>query len=126
MALKNNTPCPNVRINSCGQSFAFEQLLHCNERLRCDDGNTQTANDICNSGTCQGCPVLSGLNDCEVAPGTFDAVTQNCSAPTLKADGATCDSETTDKFGATFKHNTACPKSRNQLMCTDLPSRWSS
>ena len=39
--------------------------------------------------------------DCEVA-GTFDAVTQQCSAPTAKADGTTCGSETTDKCGATL------------------------
>ena len=74
------------------------------ENLRCDDGDAASTNDICDSGICQGCPVLTGLNDCEAAAGTFDAVTQQCSAPTVKADGATCDSETTDKFGATLEH----------------------
>ena len=42
-------------------------------------------------------------HDCETA-GTFDAVTQQCSASTVKADGTTCDSETTDEFGATLEH----------------------
>ena len=60
-----------------------------------DDNNVCTlVNGICDSGTCQGCPVLT--DDCEIAAGTFDAVTQQCSAPTVKADGATCDLETTD------------------------------
>ena len=88
-----------------------------NETLRCDDNNAQTTNDMClNSGACQGCPVLT--DDCEIAAGTFDAVTQQCSAPTVKADGTTCDSATTYKLSATLKHNTACPKSMNQLMWT--------
>ena len=68
----------------------------------CDDYNAQTTNGICDSGTCQGCPVPT--DDCEVAAGTFDPLTQQCSAPTVKADGTTCDSETKDKCGATLKH----------------------
>ena len=74
-----------------------------NETLRCDDNNAQTTNDMClNSGACQGCPVLT--DDCEIAAGTYDVVTQQCSAPTVKADGTTCESETTDERGVTLKH----------------------
>ena len=58
------------------------------KHLRCDDYNAATTNDICDSGICQGCPVPT---DCEIA-GTFDPVSQQCSAPTVKADGTTCDS----------------------------------
>ena len=72
------------------------------KNLRCDDGNAQTTNDICGSGACQGCPVLT--DDCEIAAGTFDVVTQQCSAPTVKANGTTCESETTDERGVTLKH----------------------
>ena len=63
---------------------------HLHERFRCDDYNAQTTNDICDSGTCQGCPI----NDCVISAGTFDPVTQQCSTPTVKADGTSCDSET--------------------------------
>ena len=65
-------------------------------------------NDICDSGTCQGCPT----NNCVISAGTFDAVTQQCSAPTVKADGTTCGSETTDKLGAT----TECTKQYPQKL----------
>ena len=90
-------------------------LTNFHEHLRCDDRDAATTNDICASGICQGCPVPT--EDCEIA-GTFDAVTQNCSAPTVKTDGTTCDSATTDMLSATLKLNTPCPKSLNQLMWT--------
>ena len=65
----------------------------------CDDGNVQTANDICDSGTCVGCPV----NDCVAVAGTFDTVTQQCSAPTSKANGTTCnDGDATTTNGVCF------------------------
>ena len=67
-------------------------LTNFGETLRCDDGDAATTNGVCVSGTCRGCPVLTGSNDCEAAAGTFDVVTQQCSAPTLKANGTTCDS----------------------------------
>lgn len=59
------------------------------KHLRCDDYNAATTNDICDSGICQGCPVPT--DDCGVA-GTFDAVTQQCTAPTVRGDGTSYDS----------------------------------
>ena len=41
-------------------------------------------------------------DECGVAAGTFDPLTQQCTAPTVKADGTSYDSETTDKVGATL------------------------
>ena len=79
---------------------------HLHERFRCDDGDATMANGICDSGTCQGCPVLTGSNDCEIAAGTFDPVTQQCSAPTVKVDGTACDAENTTGFGFTRHSNT--------------------
>ena len=58
------------------------------ETLRCDDGDAASTNDICASGICQGCPVPT--DDCEVAAGTFDTVTQQCSAPAAAANGTAC------------------------------------
>ena len=86
---------------------------------------TALANGICDSGTCQGCPVG---DDCVIAAGTFDAVTQQCSAPTVKADGTTCGSETTDECDETLKHNTLSSKPMNQSTRTVLESasHWSS
>ena len=78
-------------------------LTNFHEHLRCDDGDAATTNGICYSGTCQGCPAPT--DDCEVA-GMFDAVTQNCSPLTVKTDGTTCDSATTDILSATLKLNT--------------------
>ena len=97
-------------------------LANFHETLRCDDYNAQTTNNICVSGICQGCPT----NDCVIAAGTFDTVTQQCSAPTVKADGATCDSETTDKFGAALRHRMLYPTPLNQVTWTFRVSHWSS
>ena len=63
------------------------------ENLRCDDYNTQTTNDICGSGTCQGCPIVTTACD----SGTWDLSIGQCSA-TLPPDGTMCDSKTTDNF----------------------------
>ena len=70
---------------------------------RCDDGHPQTTNDICDSGLCHGCPVPT--NDCDMA-GTFDPLTQQCSAPTLKANGTACDPQTIDKLPCELIANT--------------------
>ena len=59
-------------------------------------------NGICDSGICQGCPAPTGA--CEIAAGTFDPLTQQCTAPTVAADGTTSAPETTDNFGAALKH----------------------
>ena len=72
------------------------------KRLRCDDGDAATTNDICDSGICQGCPAPE--DDCAAA-GTFDAVIQQCTAPAVAADGTSYDSETMDKVGATLLTN---------------------
>ena len=82
------------------------------EPHRCDDGNAATTNDICASGACQGCPIVTTVCD----SGTWDMSIGQCSA-TLPPDGTTCDSETSHKFGAALKHQTFCPKSIN-------PSLW--
>ena len=74
-----------------------------------------TTNGICHSGTCQGCPVPT--DDCTTA-GTFDTVTQQCSAPTVKADGTTCDSENTNKCDTILEHNLFPRNPMNQLMWT--------
>ena len=89
------------------------QSLRSDNNLRCDDSDATMANGICDSGTCRGCPKA-----CAIAAGTFDPVTQQCSAPTTaKADGTTFDSETNIQTGRdTRTHKTVSSKSMNQLM----------
>ena len=74
-----------------GNEYVKSEPTRFHQNLRCDDCNPQTANNICDSGTCVGCPV----DNCTIAAGTFDPLTQQCSPPTTKANGTTCDSETT-------------------------------
>ena len=81
-------PHPNTKSHELQDSH-FKRLGH----LRCDDGDATTANTICDSGICQGCP--APMDDCEIAAGTFDPLTQQCTAPTAAADGTTSASETT-------------------------------
>ena len=65
-------------------------LTNFHKRLRCDDGDAATTNGVCFSGACQGCPVP--MDACGVAAGTFDPLTQQCTAPTVMADGTSYDS----------------------------------
>ena len=75
------------------------------ETLRCADGDAATTNGVCVSGICQGCPLVTTACD----SGTWDMSIGQCSA-TSPPDGTTCDSETTDIFGATLNLNTLYPK----------------
>ena len=96
-------------------------LTNCGETLRCDDFNAQTTNNMCVSGICQGCPLVTTACD----SGTWDMSIGQCSA-TSPPDGTTSDSETTDIFGATRHLNALYPKSVTQLMWKILHFHWSS
>ena len=80
-----NSPC-SIASGGCNQATGRCAVYA--DGTTCDDGNAQTADGICDSGLCRSCPVST--DDCVIA-GTFDPLTQQCSAPTAKADGTTCD-----------------------------------
>ena len=60
-------------------------LTNFHKTLRCDDGDAQTTNGICDSGACQGCPIVS--SECD--SGTWDLSSSQCSA-LLPPDGTAC------------------------------------
>jgi len=58
----------------------------------CDDGSACTTQDACRAGVCKGIDavVCASPDDCH-SPGSCDPRTGQCSAPTSRPDGASCD-----------------------------------
>ena len=80
--------------------------------LRCDDGDSQTTNGICDSGKCQGCPLVTTVCD----SGTWDLSIGQC-ATKLPPNGTKCDSESNRQTGChTQTEKTVPSKYMNQSM----------
>ncbi len=115
------TACDDA--NSCTTNDVCDSTHNCNgtplaDGTGCNDGNSCTTSDHCSAGRCVGTAVSCTAQDqCHVA-GTCDPATGACSNP-VKANGTPCNDGSACTSGETCQ-NGACGSPTSTVTCTAL------